>query len=128
MSAVSMLDLVGLRYKAGGTVPVDGVDCLWASRRALDRIFPDITEVEFPLDKAAAVSLSQDSGAYWEPVQRATKLGDVLFGDSPEPWVAVLVDPVGRITFTANRSRGTCLIYLGNLATPHTVLRRKARA
>jgi hypothetical protein len=36
-------------------------------------------------------------------------------GDQPEPWVAVLVDPVGRYFFTANRLRGTHLVFQGNI-------------
>jgi hypothetical protein len=122
---ISMLDLVGLRYRKAGTDPAIGVDCLWAARAALSRIFPDLTDAEFPLDKAAALEVSESADA-WLRVNGATQLGDVLFGLEPEPWVAVLVDPVGRYCFTANRTRGTHLVFQGNLGTVHSTFRRRA--
>lgn len=122
---ISMLDLVGLPYRRSGTDPATGVDCLWAARAALERIYPDLTLDEFPLDKAAAVEMSE-SADYWLPVRSAERLGDVILGNEPEPWVAVLVDPVGRYCFTANRTRGTHLVFQGNLGRVSQTLRRRA--
>ena len=122
---ILMLDLVGLRYRKAGTDPATGVDCLWAARAALERIFPDLRPEEFPLDKAAALEMSESADA-WIRVPSACELGDVVFGLQPEPWVAVLVDPVGRYCFTANRTRGTHLVFQGNLGAIHSTFRRRA--
>lgn len=122
---ISMLDLVGLPYAADGTDPRTGVDCLWAARQALQRIFADLADAEFPLDKAAALELAGASDR-WESVRHADTLGDVLLGAHPEPWVAVLVDPIARYCFTANRTRGTRLVFIGNLGHVSQVLRRRA--
>jgi hypothetical protein len=110
-----MLDLVGLPYRAGGVDPYSGVDCLWAARQALSRVFPEMPDSAFPLDKAAALYLLDAKDGHWQPIENASRLGDVVVGDQPEPWVAVLVDPVGRYFFTANRLRGTHLVFQGNI-------------
>ncbi len=122
---ISMLDLVGLRYRKAGTDPATGVDCLWAARAALERIFPDLRPEEFPLDKAAALEASENADV-WVRVDAPCVLGDVVLGVEPEPWVAVLVDPVGRYCFTASRARGTHLVFQGNLGAIHSTFRRRA--
>lgn len=126
MKVCDISDLLGIPYKANGTDPEDGVDCLWAAHAALLRIYPELKESEFPLNKAAAMQLLLNTEAdTWSKVPFAKNLGDVIFGESPEPWVAVLVDPIGRYAFTANRARGTALIYTGNLSVPNITFRRR---
>ena len=120
-----MQDLVGLPYAFGGTDPATGVDCLWAVRQALQRIFPDLTPEECPLEHEAGLALARGCPRPWKLVSWPSKLGDVLFGEHPEPWVAVLVDVEGRNVFTAPPTRGTAVLNLRALGPHKAILRRQ---
>ena len=125
-SSIHVADLVGFPYRAGGTDPAQGVDCLWVARQAALRVFPDMPHEHFPIDRIEAEAARGEE--CWRKVGCAGKLGDILLGNSPEPWVAILVDAAGRYCLTANRKRGTYLTFIGNMSQPDLVLRYKRKA
>jgi len=124
---IELDDVMRLPYRAGGVDPATGVDCLWATRTALERVYRGLRPEELPLEKEAALALAQGSSGHWQSVGTATHVGDVLFGERPKPWVAVLADLDGMLAFTALPGRGTCLIAIRRLAGLRAVLRRAKR-
>lgn len=121
---VDLRGLVGLPYRAGGVDPYDGVDCLWAARAALQRIFPDLRAEELPLEKDAALALLRSHESNWLRQRWPSQPGDVIFGQHPEPWVATLVDKQDLMVFTALPRRGTLVVPLRKLGRYSDVLRR----
>jgi hypothetical protein len=134
---IQLEDLLRIPYLSGGTDRAKGLDCLSASRAALERIFPDLSPVEFPAtseEQAIAIVHANDSGCsnvgQWarvgDNVSAATKLGDVIYGRriDGEAFVAVLVDPVGRVAFSAFPGSGTIRIAARKLAGVTAVYRR----
>lgn len=121
---VDLRGLVGLPYRAGGVDPYDGVDCLWAARAALQRIFPDLRAEELPLEKDAALALLHGQDTGWKHIRWPTEPGDVIFGQHPQPWVATLVQRQDLLVFTALRTRGTLVLPLRRLGKYSDVVRR----
>jgi hypothetical protein len=121
---VDLRGILGLPYRAGGVDPWDGVDCLWAARAALGRIFPDLRAEELPLEKDAALALMRGHGSSWKHLRWPSEVGDVVYGVHPEPWVATLVNRQDLIVFTALPRRGTCAVPLRKLGKYTDVLRR----
>lgn len=121
---IDLRGLVGLPYKAGGVDPYDGVDCLWAARAALQRRFPDLRAEELPLEKDAALALVDGAESTWKHQRWPSLPGDVIYGTSPQPWVATLVHKQDHLVFTAMPGRGTCVVPLKKLGRYTHVLRR----
>lgn len=129
-------DLIGLRYAARGTDPTTGVDCAWASRRALERIFPDFAAEDFPLDaveEAAALALARaGKSSRWERVGgnvfAAMREGDLLLGtrDGGETFAAVLIDAERHDVLTALPGHGVTRMARSKLRGVTDVLRRIA--
>jgi hypothetical protein len=128
-------DLIGLRYRFGGTDPRDGVDCLWTARRALERIFPDFRAEELPVtqsEQAARLALARQGIESWtrvgENVFGATRVGDLLVGERGNGglFVAVLVDVEKRDAITATPENGVLVMPLRRLLGVRDVLRRTA--
>lgn len=126
LKTIPVADLVGFRYLAGGTDPAHGVDCLWVVRQAALRVFPLMPHKHFPVDRMEAESARGED--CWQRVEGPTRLGDIMLGNGPEPWVAILVDETGKYCLTANRKRGSFLTFIGNLSTPDIVLRYVGKA
>lgn len=127
---------IGLPYLSGGTNPRLGVDCLWASRRALEEIFPDLEADELPTtpdEEDAALARARAGETRWIKVgssaAAATKLGDMVQGrrEDTGAYVAVVVDQLGRLVLTATREHGTCLVPLRRLPGIEAVFRRGPR-
>lgn len=121
---VDLRGLVGLPYKSGGSSQWMGVDCLWAARAALERIFPDLRPEELPLDRDAALALVTGTDTGWKHVRWPTLIGDVIYGVQPEPWVATLVQKQDLLVFTALPARGTVVVPLRKLGRYVHVMRR----
>jgi hypothetical protein len=123
---IELDDVLRLRYAAGGVNPELGVDCLWAVRTALERLYKGFRPEELPLDREAALALTRGDSQHWRVVIQADRIGDVLFGERPEPWVAVLADLDGLLAFTALPRLGTCMISIRRLGDVQAILRRAA--
>jgi len=128
-------DILGLPYLARGTDPSKGVDCAWAARQGLARIFPDFRPEDFPLDpreEAKAIELARISANAWTRIGgnvfAATTAGDLLLGDHEggEMYVAVLVDSEKREVLTATHTRGVHLCPIRKLTNVRDVFRRNA--
>jgi hypothetical protein len=130
------LDLVGLPYKALGTDPKTGVDCLWTVREGLRRIFPGFSGSELPSTRAEIdAALAGDGIANrWKLVGissfDARKVGDILQTEAKLPsgevetGIALLVDPVGRIALGALRGPGVILRPVAKIGRVVAVWRR----
>lgn len=126
-------DLIGLRYRFGGTDPRDGVDCLWTARRALERIFPDFRPEELPVlpeEQAARLAQARQGFDSWirvgESIFAAERVGDLLLGDRHHGglFVAVLVSPDRREVITATPETGVQFLPLRRLSGVRDVFRR----
>lgn len=126
---IDLRDLEGLRYAPGGTDPATGVDCLWASRKALERVWRDFEPGELPItpeEIEAALAPAASHTAEWREVPRATRLGDLIHGHLADghAYIAVLVDESGGVAITANPKRGVFLCPVRRLQGVRAVHRR----
>lgn len=126
-------DLIGLRYRFGGTSPRDGVDCAWTARQALARIFPDLRPEEFPItheEQAARLALARKGVESWvrvgDNIFAATREGDLIVGERHNGglFAAVLVNPENREAITATHEFGVHLAPLRRLVGVRDVFRR----
>lgn len=134
MMNVDVHELLGTPYRCEGTNPRDGgVDCLFASRFALERIFPDLEADEFPVTPSEEFVMRlriRQGRTRWQKVGEsaaaATKLGDVIQGRKPDggAYVAVVVDQVKRMAISAMPERGVFLQPLKSFSGVELVLRR----
>lgn len=111
---LELVDIMGLRYRAGGTDRASGVCCLWTVHTVAARIFPDFDPAELPLrdeDIVEAVRRMGEGLARWRPIATnwtaADRLGDVIAGEEEgHGYCAIVIDAVGRIACSANEKRG----------------------
>lgn len=134
--SVFVHDLLGREYKPGGTGGLEGIDCLWAVRQVLPRIFPDFDGRELPesaIEERAAIEDIEKHQSRWVQVgttaAAANKLGDVLYTEHKDKGevktgVAVVVDASGRLALTALPGFGGHLLQLRRLGTVKAVFRR----
>jgi len=128
-------DIIGLHYAAGGTDPATGVDCLWAARRGLERIFPDLRPDELPIlaeEQAARLALARQGMDSWvrigESVFAATRVGDILVGEHANGGlsIGVLVNVERREILTAVPDVGVVLQPVRRFVIVRDVFRRGA--
>lgn len=108
-------DMIGKPYKYGGTSLESGVDCLWVSRRMLERIYEDFPSSAMPVsqdeaDMAIRNAMSGNCG--WRKISWPDRIGDVIFGlhENEHNYVGVLVDVSGRNVLTAIPEHGVVVI------------------
>lgn len=133
---VDVSHLVGMPYQYGGTNPREGVDCLFASRAALELIYDDLEVHELPItaDEEEITLMRIRAGeSRWhkigESAASARKIGDVIHGIGTEghSYIAVLVDQVSYLALTAGKKNGVHLKKLSKLPGIVAVLRRSVR-
>lgn len=121
-------DLIGRPYLPGR--------CIGAVREVLRRCFPSFKDYEIPDTHDEVAAWLADPPLRWQEIGRsihaAGRDGDVIYGDHPVeaggegPYVVVLVDAVGRICFTASKSRDQHCRTLRSLQGVISVQRRSA--
>lgn len=131
---MTFTDIIGLRYQFRGTDPATGVDCLWASRRALERIFPDLEAHEVPVsheDQAAALARArQGIEPRWTRVGgnafAARELGDLVISqrDDGSAGASVLIDVDRREVITAMPELGVIVQPIRKITRISDVFRR----
>lgn len=122
-------DLIGIPYLKCGLDPKVGVDCLWAARRVLERIYPGLDPLELPLtgyEIEEAVRVGGLLDKRWNRVRWCSMLGDLVFCNDGEPSASVMDDPIGRTVITARVGRGVVRMPFRSLTNIESVWRRKA--
>lgn len=132
---IDVTHLVGIPYRSGGRDPREGgVDCLWASRMALELIFEDLDGHELPVsadEEEVALAMFRHAQSRWKQVgssaAAARKLGDLIYGQRQgHAYVAVLVDQIGLVALTALKDHGVCRLPIRRLEGVTAVFRRGA--
>lgn len=106
-------------------------DCRWVVCEWLKQCFADFDEDDMPSSESAQRVLAEGRKTRWlkvgEAVSSATRIGDVIYGEreNGHPYVAAMVDLVGRSAVTSNRERKhSHLVAVSNLTGVKGVYRR----
>lgn len=119
-------------YRAFGTDPATGTDCLYVARQVVRRRFPGMPDHELPITEdqiLEAIDIGAPAGPWskvGETSAAATKLGDLVFGKKPDgsPFVMAVVDEVGRQCLTSMPMIGACVRSTRHVAGIVAVYRR----
>lgn len=121
-------DLIGLPYLRCGDDPAEGIDCLWCVRQVCERIFADFDARELPVtgyEIEAAIAADGEFGARWKKIPWCANLGDMVKGTlADEPFVGILIDPVGRGVLTAKAHGGSMRVPFRSMMGVESIWRR----